>query len=258
MVKYCLYLHHGSSGAYDTLRNSGVIALPSGRTFRDYKHFCKSTPGFAVSTDQQLIDLARKTRPTELSKYVAILIDEMYVKEGLVFDKHTGALTGVVDMGDINNAFIDYENRVLKNDHTSDHRPLAKTILVFMVRGLLCDITFPHSIFPSRSPKGHAILPLMWNLIERLTRTGFRVMAVTCDGASCNRSLFQLHASKGEVAHKVRNVFNGDNIYFFSDPPHLMKTVRNCFASPKRNLWVSILYLCQDMQTEINSASRAS
>ena len=27
--------------------------------------------------------------------------------------------------------------------------------------------------------------------------------------------------------------------FFFSDPPHLIKTVRNCFASNKQNLWVS-------------------
>ena len=29
-------------------------------------------------------------------------------------------------------------------------------------------------------------------------------------------------------------------IYFISDPPHLIKTIRNCFASSKRNLWVSL------------------
>ena len=28
-------------------------------------------------------------------------------------------------------------------------------------------------------------------------------------------------------------------IYCFSDPPHLIKTVRNCWASKKRSLWVS-------------------
>lgn len=28
-------------------------------------------------------------------------------------------------------------------------------------------------------------------------------------------------------------------IYCFSDPPHLIKTVRNCWASKKRSLWVN-------------------
>lgn len=32
IVKWCLYLHHLSSGAYETFRNSGVIQLPSTRT----------------------------------------------------------------------------------------------------------------------------------------------------------------------------------------------------------------------------------
>lgn len=38
VVKWCLYLHHKSSGAYETLRNSGLIRLPSGRTLRDYRY----------------------------------------------------------------------------------------------------------------------------------------------------------------------------------------------------------------------------
>ena len=38
MIRWCLYLHHRSSGAYSTLRNSGVIVLPSERTLRDYRH----------------------------------------------------------------------------------------------------------------------------------------------------------------------------------------------------------------------------
>ena len=37
VIKWCLYLHHKSSGAYETLRNSGLIRLPSGRTLRDYR-----------------------------------------------------------------------------------------------------------------------------------------------------------------------------------------------------------------------------
>ena len=36
MIRWCLYLHHRSSGCYATLRNSGVITLPSERTLRDY------------------------------------------------------------------------------------------------------------------------------------------------------------------------------------------------------------------------------
>jgi len=33
------YLHYKSSGCYSTICKAGVLALPSDRTLRDYKHF---------------------------------------------------------------------------------------------------------------------------------------------------------------------------------------------------------------------------
>ena len=111
LIKWCLYLHHKSSGAYEMLRNSGVICLPSGRTLRDYRNFAPVSPGLSISTDKQLVDLANKNSESH-GKYVSILIDEMYVKEGLVFDKHNGQITGFIDLGEINNYFTDLENIV--------------------------------------------------------------------------------------------------------------------------------------------------
>lgn len=41
MIKWCIYLRHKSSGAYEHIRQSGCIALPSQRTLRDYTHYVK-------------------------------------------------------------------------------------------------------------------------------------------------------------------------------------------------------------------------
>lgn len=238
VLKWCLYLHHKSSGAYETLRNSGVILLPSGRTLRDYRHFAPVSTGLSSATDQQLLDLAQKTSP--LAKNVVVLIDEMYVKEGLVFDKSTGAITGFIDLGNLNNHFIDLENTISKGANKRYHRPLAKTLLVFMVRGAVTNLVFPYALYSAASPRGCDLFPLLWQVIERLTRIHFRVLAVTSDGATCNRSLFKMHTRTRDVIYKTRNVFSSktEYIYFFSDPPHLIKTIRNCFASSKRDLWV--------------------
>lgn len=45
--------------------------------------------------------------------------------------------------------------------------------------------------------------------------------------------------------HKVPNPYasDGRDLLFFSDPPHLMKTTRNCWNSKARSLWVCALYL---------------
>ena len=80
MIRCCLYLHHKSSGCYSTLRNYGIITLPSDRTLRDYRHASSSTSGFSVETDQELLEAVRHQKPQHLAKYIAVILDKMHVK----------------------------------------------------------------------------------------------------------------------------------------------------------------------------------
>jgi hypothetical protein len=47
MIRWCLYLRHLSSGAYNLLRESGVVSLPSQRTLRDYTYYTSQCTGFS-------------------------------------------------------------------------------------------------------------------------------------------------------------------------------------------------------------------
>ena len=64
------------------------------------------------------------------------------------------------------------------------------------------------------------------------------------DGSSINRCLVKIHKTeKGKsVVYKTRNMHATEkrDLFFFSDPPHLIKTVRNCWPSSHRCLWVCI------------------
>ena len=79
MIQCCIYLQYKLSSAYEALRSSGIINLPSGRTLRDYKHFAPFVAGLSKEYDKQLLDLAKKSGV--LSKHVGILVDEMYIKK---------------------------------------------------------------------------------------------------------------------------------------------------------------------------------
>ena len=73
-----------------------------------------------------------------------------------------------------------------------------------------------------------------------------QVLGVTFDGASVNRRLFKLHhLTSDELVYKVPNPYasDGRDLLIFSDPPHLMKTSRNCWASKARNL-LGMLHQC--------------
>ena len=52
IIKWCIYLRHKSSGAYEMLRSSNCVSLPSQRTLRDYMHYYKTKSGrFRPSID---------------------------------------------------------------------------------------------------------------------------------------------------------------------------------------------------------------
>ena len=88
MIKWCIYLRHQSQKAYEAMRQ--CVHLPSQRTLRDYTHHVKANEGFSVDVDDQLCKAARMGDCEEREKYVMLLVDEMHIKEDLVFDKHTG------------------------------------------------------------------------------------------------------------------------------------------------------------------------
>ena len=84
MIRFCVYLRHQSNKAYETLRQSGVISLPSQRTLRDYSHAVKAEPGFSNEVDQQLMLAAKVATSREWEKLVVTFVDEMYIREDLV------------------------------------------------------------------------------------------------------------------------------------------------------------------------------
>ena len=151
----------------------------------------------------------------------------MYIKERLVFNKKSGALIGFSDLGEINNLMMEQEdlhNRI-------SIWPLVKVTVTFMLRGLFTSLTVIYTQFPAAS-KGYQLFVLQWKAIERLSRLGLCVMAISCDGVSNNRKMFELHDPISGLPYKAKNVFSSskDMIYFICDPSHLIKTIRNCFS----------------------------
>lgn len=177
MVKWCIYLRHKSSGAYEHLRDSGCIALPSQRTLRDYTYYVKATVGFSTEVDEQLGCAAKLDSCESFQKCVIMLMDEMHIKEGLVYDKHSGSLTGFVDIGDINSHLLAFERSI--DQGTSSEETLATTMMVFMVQGLFSALSFAYVQFPCHSITGGLLFDPFWEAIYRLERLGLKVSIST-------------------------------------------------------------------------------
>lgn len=87
-ILWCLNLKLLSGAAYKALKTSGFIKLPSGRALRDYTHHCTSKPGFQDEVNQQLMDEVKVLSLPECRKYVSLILNEMKIKEGLVYNIH--------------------------------------------------------------------------------------------------------------------------------------------------------------------------
>ena len=148
-IKWCLYLRHLSGKSYEMLRNSGCIKLLSQRTLRDYTHYITTTIGFSTEVDKNLLDVAYLSK--DINRYIFLIMDEVHIKNELVYNKHNGNLIGFVNLGDTNNWLLEFE-KGLYNDN--DELPLATSMLVLMVRGLFCKLNYPYARFACASMNG--------------------------------------------------------------------------------------------------------
>ena len=104
----CHNLELMSSSSYYALRTSGFVKLVSDRTLRDYSHYFENKPGFQ---DDQLMNEIEKN---DLKGSMLLLVDEMKIKEGLVYNKVSGEIVGFTNIEDIN-------QELLRLEQESDH-----------------------------------------------------------------------------------------------------------------------------------------
>jgi len=140
-------------------------------------------------------------------------------------------------------------------------------MMVFMVRGLFSKLQFAYAQFPCASVTGDLLYAPFWEAVGRIEACGLKVRSVykmfcnvyndgievlfiqvlgaTLDGNSVNRRLIKNHDTSNKLLYKTSNPFADDSrpLLFFSDPPHLIKTARNCWSSKHRNLWVSMIII---------------
>ena len=85
-----IVLHQKSPLAYKYLCKSNLVKLPCERSLRDYCTFLSVVNGIDKEEIMESIE-------HHGDQDVAVLIDDMKIKDGLVFNPSTGSLIGCVD-----------------------------------------------------------------------------------------------------------------------------------------------------------------
>ena len=221
--------------------------MPSRRRLRDYKNYIRPQQGFNKDVINELKN--KVSNFSNIERYIILLMDEMKVQENLGWDKHTGDLIGFVDLGDPR-----------LNYATLQKHEVASHILVFLVCCVINPLKFSLANFATSNAKAVQMISLFWKAVGICEENcNLKVVGVTSDGASSNRSMYRMHLNmtKAEdvnndihVVYRTLNVFADEKrlIYFISDPPHLIKTARNCLANSlagrcTRSMWNDGQYL---------------
>ena len=106
IVKWALNLTKSkSSKAYEAMKDSGFINLPSERTLYDYSHCMPSKLDFTSEAVNMLVKQCQGKGMFKESwgSYVGLLQDEMKVKSDLVYCPTSGELTSYVELDDVSN-----------------------------------------------------------------------------------------------------------------------------------------------------------
>jgi len=76
---------------------------------------------------------------------------------------------------------------------------------------------------------GHAVFAALWDTVAWLARHGFQTHSVCSDAASTNVKAFDAMVDDLVDTPFVHNPFSGKPLYFFPDPPHMLKSIRNAW-----------------------------
>ena len=172
MIRFALNLKYLSSNAYRAV--GSFLALPSRRTLCDYTHVMAINSGVSCEVIERLKNDMNFSTCSDSQKMVSVMLDEMKIKSGLVFNRHTGKIVGFVNLGSICSDLDALQSSLLSE--SSKPPEIAGSMLVLMVRLLQKpSFTFPVAQYPTSSLTGYKLYPIVWDVIEILELNSLQV-----------------------------------------------------------------------------------
>ncbi|KAK3918324.1 Transposable element P transposase [Frankliniella fusca] len=235
MIRFALSVFYASPSAYNIILESGMMRLPSSRTLFDYSHVYDAEEGISVPVIES-IHKKISQMPEKKYKWHVLLCDEMHICKNIVYHKRTGELMGYVKLSAVERDVQELQNYLDKVE-TKDPEQASK-VLSFMVKGICNGFKEVFASFSMGSLKKEKLYSLTWKVISMLERSGIQVIAMTSDGNAVNRGFYKMntpiHATKsGIVYDTINKAAPSRPLFFLSDLPHLIKTIRNNFYNSR-------------------------
>ena len=223
IIQVALTFWNRSPKAYASLKNSGMIFLPSENLLQRYKNCFEQVPGL---NDNMFVWMFKESERLNTEKHGGLILDEMSVQEDLKmgFFENQNKIDGLTDMGKMP------ENLHLLTTHKSDVR-IATHVMQFIF--LSYDgFRFPFAYYPSMGANASEIYLTVWESISKLSKYEFVTDYICFDGASNNRSFQQMHFKDSEDQkmknYTTKNPFRpSQEVTLLMDYSHNIKKLRN-------------------------------
>lgn len=222
IISICLQLYNRSLLGHNSLRDSGILILPSPSLLILYKNSVHQQVGFHTEIFKWMHTEAKRLKiPTE-GWTGGIVIDEMSIQEDLQICKSGDGIeiVGLVDLGEEGN--ICKTLRVGKKE-----KQLGNHVCQFVFLGLT-GFRFPFAHFVSDQIQAYDLHTLFWEAIDQLQVYDFRCVFTCMDGAQSNRSFLHMNLGPERQTMTVKSPCNfEETVISMMDYSHVMKKVRN-------------------------------
>lgn len=237
MIRLALAIHLTSPAAYNLVRDTGMIKLPSSRTLFDYSHVKPVEEGIDRTVLESVAERMKGIK--EYQKYHVLMADEMYISKNLVFQKSSGKMIGYTKLDEVDRevrAFNEYLDD--PDNFKGPSEQISSRVLCYMIKSTAYSIKETVACYAVCNVSPAQMYLWTWHVIGALERNDIKVIAFVCDGSTINRAFIKLHRPRtqvkdGLVFDTVNKAAPERDLYFFSDVPHLLKTIRNCFYSSR-------------------------
>lgn len=223
--KYCaklrtfaLTLHFYSPIGYKYVRSVFNDGLPS--ISRKWYSAINGKPGFSTEAFEALKRKAIDANTAGNEILACLIFDEVAIRKQLEFDEHNNVKIGMVNFG--------------TNLIEQDDSKYAKEALVYMVAGVNENFKIPVAYFLISGLKADEKAALTQWVILNVGKTGIKITGLSFDGLVANFSMArQMGADIENDKPYIENPHSDDKIYLFPDACHMLKLIRNRFASKK-------------------------
>ncbi|KAK3916488.1 Transposable element P transposase, partial [Frankliniella fusca] len=232
VIKIALHLQTVSRSPYKYLQN--FITLPSERTLYDFTHVVEAKEGPIEYVIKDLKDQLDKRTRQEHEEFFNLQFDEVSIRSDIVISKSTGEVVGYTNLSTVESELAELEANVSKSSFLN--KPATK-VLMYMAQGVSTEIIGIVGAYSTDTLTANQLYSRTWNIIYRLESSGLKVLSLICDGAAMNKKFMKMNSAwdtNQNFVHATENLASCDErraIYFIIDPPHILKTVRNCLAN---------------------------